>query len=213
MILELENLGYIFEKIPEDLFLSIKKEISDLQNNLDTIQDVGFQLAGHLDKEIRFPPGETKTQLENYLLELGQKYHNRYNYLKCLKKNLYDSNLTMADSCWINFQKATDFNPVHDHSGVFSFVIWVQVPYMIEEQREHFIGKKSVENLTGCFQFVYNDILGNISTKPIPVDRRYEGKIIFFPASLKHTVYPFYDVDDYRISIAGNLLLDNVKSD
>ena len=32
-----------------------------------------------------------------------------------------------------------------------------------------------------------------------------EGNILFFPAALRHTVYPFYNFDEPRISIAGNL--------
>ena len=32
-----------------------------------------------------------------------------------------------------------------------------------------------------------------------------EGTMIFFPAKLKHTVYPFYDCKEERISISGNI--------
>ena len=29
------------------------------------------------------------------------------------------------DQWWVNFQQQTEFNPVHTHSGVYSFVIWI----------------------------------------------------------------------------------------
>ena len=32
--------------------------------------------------------------------------------------------------------------------------------------------------------------------------------MLFFPAKLMHTVYPFYDCDEERISISGNIKLD-----
>jgi len=34
-----------------------------------------------------------------------------------------------------------------------------------------------------------------------------EGTMLFFPANLKHIVYPFYDCKEERISISGNISL------
>jgi hypothetical protein len=42
----------------------------------------------------------------------------------------------------------------------------------------------------------------------VPVDKTFEGKMLFFPATLSHSVNPFYTSDDYRISIAGNIGVD-----
>ena len=42
----------------------------------------------------------------------------------------------------------------------------------------------------------------NISYK---LSKNYEGTMLFFPAKLRHCVYPFYGTDEPRISIAGNL--------
>ena len=39
---------------------------------------------------------------------------------------------------WVNYQKKYDFNPIHIHSGVFSFVIWVQIPYDLTEERKRY---------------------------------------------------------------------------
>ena len=36
--------------------------------------------------------------------------------------------------------------------------------------------------------------------------------MLFFPAQLEHTVYPFYDCDEDRISVAGNIMPDTSKS-
>ena len=32
-----------------------------------------------------------------------------------------------------------------------------------------------------------------------------EGTILFFPSQLQHTVYPFYNCEEDRISISGNI--------
>ena len=36
---------------------------------------------------------------------------------------------------------------------------------------------------------------------------KMEGTMLFFPANLKHIVYPFYDCKKERISISGNISL------
>ena len=41
----------------------------------------------------------------------------------------------------------------------------------------------------------------------IELDRNSAGKMVIFPATLKHSVYPFYTSDDYRISVSGNFTL------
>ena len=50
-----------------------------------------------------------------------------------------------------------------------------------------------------CNSFMYAYVkMYNLSPK-------YEGFMLFFPAKLRHCVYPFYETDEPRISIAGNL--------
>lgn len=115
------------------------------------------------------------------------------------------------DSLWVNKQKKHEFNPIHFHSGALSFVIWLNIPYELEDETNHFplISGTSPENkdnfYTSKFCFVYTDVLGQIKQFPVPVDKTFEGTILMFPSSLQHTVYPFYTSDDYRISVSGNI--------
>ena len=46
------------------------------------------------------------------------------------------------NSFWVNYQKQTEFNPLHDHGGVYSFVIWMKIPTRHSEQNKNpiFIG-------------------------------------------------------------------------
>jgi len=37
------------------------------------------------------------------------------------------------------------------------------------------------------------------------MDPELEGKMLFFPAQMKHAVHPFYECDEDRVSISGNL--------
>jgi hypothetical protein len=104
---------------------------------------------------------------------------------------------------WINFMKKHEFNPCHTHGGDLSFVIFVQVPYNIEDEYAMF--SESNAPCAGHFFFQYCDILGKIAEEQIPVDSSFENKMVMFPAGLRHGVYPFYTSDKYRITVAGNL--------
>ena len=48
------------------------------------------------------------------------------------------------------------------------------------------------------FQFIYNDIIGNARNHTINVTQGWEGKMVMFPATLLHTVYPFYGPGERR---------------
>ena len=48
-------------------------------------------------------------------------------------------------------------------------------------------------------------------SKVIKLNKKDEGRIVFFPAPMEHIVYPFYTSDEFRISISGNILLNTKK--
>ena len=105
---------------------------------------------------------------------------------------------------WVNYQKQHDFNPIHDHTGVYSFVIWLKIPIEFEDQNKD---NKTNTPLRSAFQFTFTDILGNQSYFTYKLGKKDEGKILFFPSKLSHQVYPFYNCNDDRISISGNILM------
>ena len=112
---------------------------------------------------------------------------------------------------WVNYQKQTEFNPTHDHKGVYSFVIWMQIPTEYNEQKENPIAKNSNSEVVSNFSFDYRDILGQYRYFTYEMSKEMEGKMLFFPSKLTHTVYPFYNCSEDRISISGNIFLDTSK--
>ena len=58
------------------------------------------------------------------------------------------------------------------------------------------------------FEFLYTNILGDIERMDIQMDPEVEGSMFIFPSSLMHQVYPFYNTDEDRISISGNIVID-----
>ena len=125
-------------------------------------------------------------------------------YLKSLKV-LTENRPLVLDTLWVNYQKKYEFNPVHDHAGIFSFIIFVQIPYDLKKEDDYFPKVINKCFSTSRTEFLITDMLGNISLKTLEVDKSFEGKIVIFPAQLKHQVYPFYTSDNYRITVSGNL--------
>lgn len=114
-------------------------------------------------------------------------------------------------SFWVNFQNKHEFNPLHDHAGFLSFVIWLKIPTESKDQHNLPISKNSNFPSASDFEFVYTDALGTIASFTIPMGKDKEGVMYVFPSSLKHHVYPFYECDEQRISVSGNITLDSTK--
>ena len=107
--------------------------------------------------------------------------------------------------------KKTEFNPVHHHAGLFSFVIWHKIPYDIKTEILNSPSKRfDGSNTTGSFEFIvpaFNK--PGMETCLIMADKKYEGAIIVFPSYINHVVWPFYTSDEYRISLSGNVKIKN----
>ena len=126
----------------------------------------------------------------------------------------YPTNQSFAyhmNTFWVNFQKKNEFNPLHNHGGVYSFVIWLKIPTSYFQQNKKLIAARSNSPSISCFQFVYTDILGRVRNYPYEMNPDKEGMLLFFPAHLKHEVYPFYDCDETRISVSGNIQFNSNK--
>ena len=112
---------------------------------------------------------------------------------------------------WVNYQKQNEFNPLHHHSGVYSFVIWMKIPFKWEEQNKKDIAEKSNSPSIATFQFVHPNIVGELTFHRYELSPEDEGLLVFFPSQLNHLVYPFYDCDEDRISVSGNIGLNTTK--
>ena len=112
---------------------------------------------------------------------------------------------------WVNFQKQNEFNPNHHHDGVYSFVIWMKIPTKHFEQNKNPISLKSNSSVISSFEFHHMDILGQMCRYTYEMNPKMEGTMLFFPSKLSHCVYPFYNCDEDRISISGNIGLNTAK--
>lgn len=196
--------GYLKCKIPECVIEEIKKTLDDIKNELVDVVDFREKLAGHLEKETSLPI----TPNIKYLVEtMGLEYDKVFRDGKPDTKHIHEEQIIGKElqyelkTLWINYGKKYDFNPIHYHFGTYSFVIWINIPYKIEDEMKKY---NPNTNKTSTFNFVYTLPSGEISSEEIETK---EWSMIFFPSKLNHCVYPFYSSDEYRISISGNLFL------
>ncbi len=156
------------------------------------------KLVGHLTSSLTLP--DTEGKLNDCVTNMSR--HLMYGIYN---QHIEEGKLRLRD-LWVNFQKKHDFNPVHNHSGAISFVIWMKIPYKradeVNTARTKGIGE---ECLSGCFQFLFTSMLGEIKTDVYHLDPSYEATILIFPCMFNHVVYPFYTSDEERISISGNI--------
>jgi hypothetical protein len=114
---------------------------------------------------------------------------------------------------WVNFQKQHEFNPPHFHNGGlgFSFVVFMKIPTHWKEQHALPFSANSNEPHASNFQFLLGQGQGRMQEISIPLCPEDEGRMLFFPAWLHHQVFPFYECEEERITISGNIIPTYVK--
>ena len=95
--------------------------------------------------------------------------------------------------------------------GVYSFTIWLKIPTDFREQHSLPWVEASNTSCASNFEFQYMNILGSMKSYSYKLDPSKEGIILFFPSELSHQVFPFYNCDEDRVSISGNLVLNSKK--
>ena len=173
-------------------------------------QNTKSELAGVIDSSYKIFDKDNWFY-NNTLIELceifSKSFKNVGDRLPTQNKHPY-----YLDTMWVNYQKQTEFNPVHDHKGVYSFVIWMQIPTQYDEQKQNPIAKNTNSRSISNFCFNYINIIGENEYYYYEMSKKMEGKMVFFPSKLTHVVYPFYNCSEYRISISGNICLDTTRT-
>ena len=191
----LPNLGVLRVYLSQNINDTLMEEIDDIQKNGGCPQNKN--LAAFIEEEYLIE--KSILTLAPYLETMVQEYRQVY---KC---HLEEKEFSLS-KVWVNLQKKNEINILHNHDGNLSFVIWLKIPYKLDDEMnmKNAINAKAKE-VSSNFALVYSDILGEINNFNLPVDKDWEGKIILFPSRLQHMVYPFQTSDEYRISVSGNI--------
>ena len=194
------NLGWLRYSLDD-------KEIDYLWNCIDNKkQYYKDQLAGNISSSFKLED-ENAWFFNQTLHPLIKIYAHEFTNLGVHTPTVNVHPYTLG-SWWVNYQKQHEFNPSHGHQGVYSFVIWLKIPTEHAEQNKDNITNTPVRS---SFQFHYQNILGELDTFDYELGKNHEGKMLFFPSKLFHEVYPFYDCDEDRISISGNIFIDETR--
>lgn len=194
-----EGLVEVIEKIPDDLFNKLKKIIKNKSVKVNSA------LAGQIEEEYEI--NDAVPFFEKFLLE--KIINNKKLMTDCnARYQILDKNLPIyLRRMWVNYQKKHEFNPVHKHDGIFTFILFIDIPYTIEEQHKISPGRNSNGDKAAHLEFININSMGLISTTTLPIDKKYNQSGFIFPSALHHQVYPFYGVNKPRITVSGNFYL------
>jgi hypothetical protein len=194
--IDLNNIGIAtFDEVDTNIIGYLKTQIK----NKKQLKNANAILAGHIKDEYHI---KVTNDYSNYICRCLDNNPITSFYLN--KIDILNKNCPIIlDKSWINFQKKHEFNPLHDHTGIFSFIIFMQIPYKLEEEFKVYADTNGKH--TSCLSFAYTDTNGSVVDKTCSVDESYLYKMLIFPAKLKHMVYPFYTSDEERITVSGNV--------
>jgi len=197
--------GWIEVPLNDHLINHIWSCVNDAHDNAKSI------LVGHIEKSLHMEDKNNRLfdqLLKPLIITYGRKWSHDHSKIPIFKyigdDDLYEYKL---EQFWVNYQNKHEFNPVHNHGGVYSFAAWLKIPTDHYEQSQIYNAKDANSPINSAFCFHYTDSLGNLRTTTYEQRPEMEGTLLFFPARLNHEVYPYYECDDQRVSISGNIWL------
>jgi hypothetical protein len=202
----LSGLGYVTAPVPTDILEKLQHEVDFISRNRAIAKKYNKTLVGQIEHEYELY--KSKKFIQPFVESLATIYDEHYPFYtknELMPLHQVGSAGLSLDRLWVNFQKKHEYNPSHNHSGLYSFVIWLKIPYNLEDELSLPNSNNATKRYNSCFTFYYVEPLGGIAEHVIPVDKTYEGTIALFPSKLHHSVNPFYTTDEERISISGNL--------
>ena len=199
-----QYVGWLETHLPKSVVSKLWSYIETAKKNPINVNDT---LAGNITKSLDLEDKDNWF-LKNVLGPHIDFYNESYPLYVQSKQNLTEDAPYRLQRFWVNFQKENEFNPLHDHVGLFSFVVWMQIPTNWKEQHAIPISANSNSPKASDFEFRYTSMLGNISSTSYHLDKSSEQGMVFFPAELMHGVHPFYNCEEERISISGNIAFD-----
>jgi hypothetical protein len=191
------NVGFFGATVSDDELKAVKDEMLEIQQEFSLADPIRLGHACNLKQEYHLK--KCLPDLEKIVIPLVNEYRKIFNF------DDHSDRQFKLTNAWINFQKKHEHFQNHTHRGTFSFAMWLQVPFLIEDEIKFCSQPNYTVSTTATFNFHYTDALGRINTWTIPVDKTYENKIALFPGSMTHSVNPFYSSDEYRISVSGNI--------
>ena len=203
-----DNRPWLDIRLPENamdhLWDSINTPISHQQEQETDARGI---LAGNISKS-RFIQDKNNWFFKNALqqpLEYVFYRETWSNYFDIIATKLISPPVFKLDDMWVNYQKQHEFNPPHNHGGIFSFVVFMKIPTHWKEQHALPFSANTNAPVASDFEFLLGTGTGPVELIQIPLSPKAEGRMLFFPAWLVHQVFPFYECEEERITVSGNM--------
>lgn len=198
---EFPNYGYLLADIPKNVLFEIASEIDEIKSNPLKYKNYSDYLVADIKESYELV--KCFQTVNDTMLKLVEEYDKQFpGYL--VTQDFVSKNSPIGLSqLWVNLQSPGEINPNHSHFGIFSFVIWMYVPYNIDELQKDSVGAP----VKGSFEFTYTQTNGQINHITLPADKSWHGKCCFFPSTMQHCVYPYTheSKDAKRITVSGNI--------
>tara|TARA_Y100000590_G_scaffold157874_1_gene181333 strand:+ start:131 stop:733 length:603 start_codon:yes stop_codon:yes gene_type:complete len=155
------------------------------------------RLAGRIEEQYEILPHVSEACVGHIFQHVHQFWHD-------IGSPLPKEGEVGLDALWVNIQRYMEFNPQHKHTGMLSFVIYIKNELnRVETINNKYDNARSSE-LAGHLELKYGEesYLNWVNFTHWPE----EGDIIMFPSWLQHMVYPHYEEEKKRISVAGNIV-------
>jgi len=178
------------------------KYIEEMEQSIETAtNDESFSmregLAGRIDDQYQILPLTSDACKGHILQHVNQLYYDT-------GARPTETDRVEIDALWVNIQRYMELNPAHAHTGMFSFVIYIKNELSRAETINNKFDNARNTELAGHLQLRYGEEqYMNWSQFNHWPER---GQIIMFPSWLQHFVFPHYETDKERISVAGNII-------
>ena len=201
--------------ISDELHEILLRRADQLRNGTHPNKDVNTEtndyrsrLAGCLSEEYSYEGALTHEEDKLVTIELTQL---AAAFTKCARDGgkIQDAGIRSPDQLimqkpiWVNYMKAGEWNPAHNHTGKISCVLYLKVPKEIEIENktaEH--TSKGNTPSAGKIEFQFCNTGMPFSSGGYMKTPK-EKTIFFFPARLSHMVYPFKSNVE-RVSVSVN---------
>jgi len=188
-------------KMDDKYIVEIEKAIDKVmdEGGVDSRQ-AGDRLAGRLDDQYEILDLVSDACKGHIFQHVNQYYFDQ----RGTAINQEHDGLLGLDSLWFNVQRYMEFNPWHLHTGIVSFVIYIKNDLSKAETINNKFDKRRGTELAGHLQLKYGEANQfNYTNYDLWPEK---GQIIMFPSWLMHTVFPHYEKDKERVSVAGNII-------
>ena len=188
--------GFVKTVLEESSIDCLVAEIDSLDKSRQP--EIDHSHVGVIEQEYRIVEDASRVQLADALMPCVELYCSDNHF------TLEDRGLTLTDT-WVNFQKPGEYLIPHTHKGIFSFALWIRVPFTQAQEAEWRESNGKTSRALHAFSFHYTDALGRITPYELAVDRSWERTLVVFPGEMTHSVTPFYSTDEERIVVSGNV--------